>query len=729
MSFPPPAVAQAPQRRRVHTPTVLQMEAVECGAAALAIVLAHYGRLVPLEELRVASGVSRDGSKASNMLKAAAQYGLEAHGYSKEIDEVRSVPLPFIVFWNFNHFLVVEGFGKRIVYLNDPVSGPRWVHDEEFDQSFTGVVLTFAPQPHFQKGGRKRSLLHTLRPRLSGCKTALAYVVLAGLALVIPGLVLPTFSRVFVDDFLVGGKTHWVIPLLLGMGVTLLLQAGLTALQQNHLMRLQAKLAISTSSRFLWHVLHLPVEFFTQRYGGEIGSRVALNDWVAHLLSGELANTLIDLVVVVFFAILLMHYDVGLTLIGIAVALINVIALRYFSRARVDASRRLQQDEGKLMGTSMNGLQMIETLKATGREGDFLLRWLGCQSKVVNTQQKLAVYDRYLGAVPDVLSACNMTLILALGGLKVMEGSWTIGTVVAFQSLMASFNGPFHSIVNLGATLQTAEGAMNRLEDVLRYPTDPQLDAGPPNLAPAISAVKLNGHLELRNVTFGYSRLDPPLIDDFNLTLKPGQRVALVGGSGSGKSTVAKLVCGLYAPWSGEILFDGQPRRCYPGYVLADSLGFVDQDIFLFENTVSENLGLWDETIPESQIVQAAKDACIHEEIAARPGGYDSLVTEGGGNFSGGQRQRLEIARALVGNPSLLVLDEATSALDPLTESQIDDNLRHRGCTCLIVAHRLSTIRDCDEIVVLERGRVVQRGTHEQLKAAEGPYAQLTKSE
>jgi NHLM bacteriocin system ABC transporter peptidase/ATP-binding protein len=731
MASPPTTASKTPLTRRVRTPTVLQMEAVECGAAALAIVLAYHGRIVPLEEMRVACGVSRDGSKASNLLKASARYGLEAHGYSKEPDELRELKLPFIVFWNFNHFLVVEGFGKGVVYLNDPASGPRQVLNEEFDQSFTGVVLTFALEPNFEKGGRRRSLLGALKTRLAGSEMALAYVVLAGLALVLPGLIVPTFSKIFVDDFLIDGKRSWMVPLLAGMGVTALVRAALIALQENYLMRMQAKLAISTASKFFWHVLHLPVEFFTQRYGGEIGSRVPINDWVAHLLSGELATTMINLVMVVFFGILLLIYDRPLTFVGIAVALLNVAAFRYFSRRRMDASRRLQQDEGKLMGTSMNGLQMIETLKATGREADFFVRWSGYQSKVVNTQQKLALYDRYLAAVSGLLSGLNVVIVLALGGFKVMDGHWTIGRLVAFQTLMASFLQPFHALVNLGSTLQNVEGAMNRLDDVLQYARDPQVVASTSAaaLADTSGPVKLNGCLELKNITFGYSRLDPPLIENFSLTLQPGQRVALIGGSGSGKSTIAKLVCGLYAPWSGEILFDGQPRLGLPRALLTNSLALVDQDIFLFEGSIQENLTLWDETIPEHQVVQAARDACIHEDIVARPGGYESLAAEGGSNFSGGQRQRLEIARALVGNPTLLVLDEATSALDPVTEGLIDDNLRRRGCTCLIVAHRLSTIRDCDEIVVLRFGQVVQRGTHDQLKSVEGPYAELIQAE
>lgn len=718
-----------PARRRVRTPTVLQMEAVECGAAALAMVLAHHGRWVPLEELRVACGVSRDGSKASNLIRAAGTYGLVGRGFSKEVRELGALPLPCVLFWNFNHFVVLEGFGKKGFHLNDPAYGPRVVPPAEFDQAFTGVVLTFQPGPDFRRAGEKPGLVGSLRRRLVGSETGLAFVTLAGLALVVPGLVVPTFSRVFVDEVLVAGRRDWVQPLLAGMALTALLRAGLVWLRQTYLMRLHAKLAVSMSGQFFWHVLRLPVVFFTQRYGGEIGGRVQINDHLASLLSGQLAGNAIDLLLVFAYAGLMLRYDVPLTVVGLATAALNVVALRHFSRRRIDGSRRLRQEEGNLAGTSMSGLQMMETLKATGTESDFFARWSGYQTKAVNIRQQLALYDQFLNTIPPLLSALNTAAILVLGGLYVMEGRLTVGMLVAFQSLMASFTGPFHSLVSLGGMLQDVHGSLARLDDVLRHRPDPQVPATPPGPGEGPPPERLAGRLELRGLTFGYSRLDPPLIEELSLTVEPGQRVALVGGSGSGKSTVSRLICGLYQPWSGEILLDGRPRAEHARATLTGSLALVDQDIFLFDGTVMENLTLWDTTVSETDVVQAAKDGCIHEDIAARPRGYDSRVAEAGANFSGGQRQRLEIARALAGNPSVLVLDEATSALDPVTEKIIDNNLRRRGCTCVIVAHRLSTIRDCDEIIVLQRGRVVQRGRHEELMAVEGPYADLIKAE
>ncbi len=724
---------EAAPMRRARVPTVLQMEAVECGAASLAMILAHHRRQVPLEEVRMACGVSRDGSKASNMVKAARGYGLVAKGFKKEPGQLRELPVPMIVHWNFNHFVVLEGFAKGKAFLNDPAHGPRVVSEDEFDQSFTGVALTFETGPEFVPGGEGHSLVQALRRRLAGLHGAVLFVVLAGLGLVLPGLLVPTFSRVFVDDVLVKGLAEWVGPLTMFMAGTALVVGTLTWLQQRYLLRLEARLAIGTSARFLWHVLHLPLQFFTQRFPGEIASRVGINDRVAQLLSGELATTVLAAVVVVFYALLMLRYDPVLAGVVVVTAALNMAALRWVSRRRTDLSMRLQQDRGKAIGTAMGGLLNIENLKATGSESDFFGRWSGYYAKAANAQHQLALQTTLLAAVPPLLLAVSTALLLGLGGLRVMDGALSMGMLIAFQALMFAFLTPVNSLVNMGSTLQEVRGDMNRLDDVLRAQSErPETDA-PAEARDAVVATpapsRLDGHLELKRVSFGYSRLEPALIQDFSLDLRPGMRVALVGGSGSGKSTVARLVSGLYEPWAGEVLLDGMPRAALPRPVLTSSFAVVDQEVFLFEGTVRENLTMWDPTVPEQDLVEAARDACIHEDVSARAGGYGSLIEEGGRNFSGGQRQRMEIARALVNRPSVMILDEATSALDPSVEQQIDDNLRRRGCTCLIVAHRLSTIRDCDEIVVMDAGRIVQRGTHDELRDADGPYRDLIAAE
>jgi len=711
---------------RLHTPTVLQMESAECGAASLGIVLAYYGRHVSLEELRHTCGVSRDGSRAANLIKAARRYQLIAKGFKKEPAELRALPMPLIVHWNFNHFLVVEGFAPDKVYLNDPAAGPRTVTPAEFDESFTGVALTLEPGPDFRIGGVRPNLLGVLQRRLATSWRALTYVILASLALVIPGLLLPVFTQIFVDNYLVLGLRDWVAPLFLGIVLTAVLRAGLTLLQQHYLLRLETKLALSSSSQFLWHVLHLPLEFYLQRFPGDLSERVTINDRVAQLLSGELATTALNVVMIAFYALVMAQYDWVLTIVGILVVALNFVALRYVSRRRVDASRRLLQERGNLAGTTMSGLQMIETLKATGTEDEFFARWAGYLAKVVNSEQELGLSTQLLTITPPLLSALTTALVLTLGSLRIIQGDLTTGALVAFQSLMFSFTEPVNRLINLGGVLQEAEGDMYRLDDVLNY--DKEI-ASPPMTAAYEEQYRLTGRLELRDVTFGYSRLEAPLIENFNLTLEPGSRVALIGGSGSGKSTIAKLICGLYEPWSGGILLDNQPRTHFPARVLTGSIAMVDQDIFLFDGTVRDNITLWDTTAPMADVIQAARDAAIHDDLAARQGTYDAIVEEGGRNFSGGQRQRLEIARALVNNPTMLILDEATSALDPIVEKQIDDHLRRRGCACLIVAHRLSTIRDCDEIIVMEHGRIVQRGTHEMLRDLDGPYADLIHSE
>ncbi len=716
-SFP-----QLQNSKRVKTPTVLQMEAVECGAAALGIILGYYRLIVPLPKLRQACGVSRDGSKASNVLKAARNYGMKAKGFKMQLEALKELSCPYIVFWNFNHFLVVEGFVGNRVYLNDPATGPRSVSLQEFDEAYTGVVLVIEPGEEFSPGGEKASIISALTTRLKSSQVAVIYSVIAGFLLVIPGLVIPVFTQVFVDEILVQGQQDWLMPLLIGMVVTALLRGLLKQVQLQSLRRLRLKLSVSMSSRFLWHILQLPTQFYAQRFAGEISNRVSINDQVAEVLSGRLATTLIDLVVVVLYALVMFLYDWRLTLIGIFFALLNVVTLQWVSRQRVDTNLRLAQESGKASGVAIAGLQSMETLKASALESDFFARWAGYYTKSINAQQNLGLTNQVLSLLPFLLNSLTTILILVVGGFRVMSGFLSIGMLVAFQSLMQSFLEPVNSLVDFGSTLQELEGDLNRLDDVLNNPIDEHLEVTseqPANL------VKLQGYVELHDISFGYTQVEAPLLSDFSFSLQPGQRVALVGGSGSGKSTVAKLVSGLYQPWSGEILFDGTPRSQWQRSILSNSVAMVEQDILMFEGSVRDNLTLWDVTVPDHSLVQACRDAAIHEVIMALPGGYDGQLAEGATNLSGGQRQRLEIARALVNNPSILIMDEATSALDAETEKIIDQNLRLRGCSCIIVAHRLSTIRDCDEIIVLDRGQVVQRGTHDELKQEEGLYSLL----
>lgn len=709
---------------RVLTPTLLQMEAVECGAAALGIILRHNDLWLSLEQLRLECGVGRDGSKASNLLKAARRFGMEGKGIRCELDALLRMKPPVILYWNFNHFLVYEGVTDGMVYLNDPATGPRRVTMEELEASFTGVVLMVEPGPSFTPGGEKPSLAAALRRRVSGFEIGLAFAMLTGLLIIIPNIVNPAFTRIFIDEYLVSDKQDILRPLLSAMAVSILFMILLVSLQRHFLLRLETKLALTTSAKFFTHVIQLPMEFFSQRFAGEIGSRVLINDKVAKVLSDKMVTTGLDMMALIFFAIVMIQYDLWLTLACVSFALLNVIGMKIVQRPRVDASFRVLQERGKMMGTSMNGVQMIETLKATGGENEFFSRWGGYQAKTISAEQEMDFYGQTLSAVPPFTKALISTTILGFGGWRVMDGHLTIGLLVAFQSLMDGFTKPITSFVTFGNALQETGSDLNRLDDVLRYDIDPayRLTETDPRFS---TTIKLSGHLEVRNLTFGFNPLAPPLIDNLSFTVRPGHRVALVGGSGSGKSTVSKIVAGLFRPWSGEILLDGAPREKIPRRLLHNSVAMVDQDIFMFEGTVRDNLTMWDSGIPDSHITQACKDAAIADIIAGRQGGLSSAVAEGGSNFSGGQRQRLEIARSLVNSPSFLILDEATSALDPSTEEQIDQNLRRRGCSCLIVAHRLSTIRDCDEIIVLEYGKVVERGTHESMKNAGGAYSKL----
>jgi NHLM bacteriocin system ABC transporter peptidase/ATP-binding protein len=713
-------------RRLVETPTLLQAEALECGAVALAIVLAHHGRWVPIEDLRAACGVSRNGSTAGNMLRAARAHGLEARALRLEPGALHRLEPPLVLHWNFSHFVVFEGFPDQDhARINDPATGRLTVPVSELDQCMTGVVLAFSPGPSFARRGERPQVLRSLRHWLVGTRGALAHVFLVSLLLAVPGVAMPALSQMFVDQVLVGRDTTPVGPLLLAMSAAMVLLGLLSWRQRSFLLRFETRLAVERAGHFFWHLLRLPMSFHGQRYAADLAGRVALNDRLAELVSRDLALSAFDVVLVVCFACVMMQYDPLLTGLGILVVAVNVAALRRVARKRADGNRRLLREQGRLTTISTWGLEMIEGLKATGSEGDLFAHWAGQQARVVNLQQELEVANQPPERIAPFLTALHAALILGLGGLRVIEGQLSLGGLLAFQILTAGFMAPVSRLVGLGRRLQLAEGEMGMLDDVLRARPVGQDESRPAPAARATFPARLSGRLELRGVGFAYGPLDAPVVADVDLVIEPGACVAVVGRTGSGKSTLARLVSGLHEPSRGQILFDGHARSGLPPGLWSRSVAVVDQDIFAFEGTVRENLTVWDGTLAMDRLRAAVRDAGIGAEIEGRPGGFEASVEEGGSNWSGGQLQRLELARALAGDPSLLVLDEATSALDSETEARIVESLRRRGCSCLVIAHRLSTIRHADEILVLDGGRVVQRGRHEELAGASGPYAEL----
>ena len=719
-------VKQVVEKGVVKVPVVMQLEATECGAASLAMITAYFEKWLPLERTRQDCAVSRDGSNAKNILMAARSYGLEAHAYSADVESLRSEgPFPCIIHWGFNHFVVLDGFKNGKAYINDPARGFVKVSMEEFDQQFTGVMLVFEPGERFEPSGKKKSVLEFARQRLRGTGTAVAFVVLTTIISSLLSVIQPGFSRFFLDRLLTGSDLNLVSGFFLFMSAFTLVRIFVSWIQRIYSVKIQGKMAAVGNTSYLWKVLHLPMQFFSQRLSSDIANRQSTNAGIAGALIDTLAPLVLNAGMMIFYLVVMIRYNVVLTAVGVASVVINLFMSRYISDKRVNITRVQARDAGKLSANTVSGIGMIETLKACGAEDGYFEKWAGLQASVNAQSVAYARINQYLGIIPALVSGLSSIAVTGLGVALILKGQFTVGMVMAFQGLLTSFTAPANTLISAGQTIQEMTTQMERLDDVMTYPDDVSFSAP----ASPEGSGKLTGKLEMKHVTFGYARLAEPLLKDFNLTLEPGKKVAFVGPSGCGKSTLARLISGLYQPWEGEILFDGRPISQIDRATFTGSVAVVDQDISMFDDTVAANVKMWNSSIEDFEMILAARDACIHEDIMLRDGGYQHKLLEDGKDFSGGQRQRLEIARALAQEPTILIMDEATAALDAKTEYDVVRRITDRGITCVVIAHRLSTIRDCDEIVVLDRGRVVERGTHAQLYANGGLYTQLVCSE
>ena len=708
-------------------PVVMQLEALECGAASLTMVMAYYRKWVPLEQVRSDCGVSRDGSKASNIYWAAKAYGFDAKAFRLSPEGLRTKgQFPCIIHWGFDHFVVLDGFKGKYAHINDPARGFVKVDPEEFDREFTGIVIELAPGENFQPSGKPKSTLAFARKRLVGAGSAVAFVMLTTAIGYLFGIINSVTSRIFMDRLLTGQNQEWMAPFLSVMILLALIQIAVAWAQAVYSFKINGKMAAVGSTSYMWKVLRMPMDFFSQRLAGDIQGRLALNASVAGTLVNTFAPVLLNTVMMVFYLALMLRQSLLLTLIGVTALVINMVIARVISNKRINITRVQLRDAGKLDGTTVSGIDMIETIKSSGAENGFFQKWAGFQASVNTQNIKANRTEAVLGKIPMFFANLANYTVLVLGVLLTMQGKYTLGGVMMFQGFLTSFMTPAMTLVSAGQAIQEMRAQMERVEDVMEYPEDIALA----NQGDEETVLrKLQANLELRNVTFGYSRLDKPLIEDFSLKLKGGQRVALVGASGSGKSTVSKLISGLYQPWSGEILFDGKPRSAYPRDVMLGSVAVVDQDITLFEDTIANNIKMWDNSIQDFEMIMAAQDAQLHDDITRLSGGYQHMLTSGGKNLSGGQRQRMEIARVLSQDPTIIILDEATSALDARTENDVMKAIRRRGITCVVIAHRLSTVRDCDEIIVLDHGKVAERGTHDELMQLGGAYADLVANE
>lgn len=700
-------------------PVMIQMEAVECGAASLGMILAWHKKWLPMEQLRKECGVSRDGCNARQIVMAARNYGLEAAAYKMEPHEIENLT-PSIIHWNFNHYVVYKGRKGNYHYINDPSQGALKIPLEEFNRSFTGVILTFKPGPDFREGGSRPSILGFVRRRLKNTGAAAFFILATSIMAAIVSIATPLLSQIFMDDILSGKSPDFFKPFMFAFLGILGLHFITELLKGIYMRKFNAAMELEANANFFWHILRLPMDFFSQRYLGDIILRQKSNQSISSTLVQNFAPLALNMAMLVLYLVFMFKYSIVLTIIGLGSMVLNFFLIKIISSKKVAFSNISERNAGKFYGVTMSCLDNIESIKAAGAETGFFGHWSGYMTNMHNSSMTLEKWDNISAIFPQILQTITSNTILFIGVWLIMDGQFTIGMLLAFQGFMYSFTTPAQQMLSSAELLIQMQTQMKRVEDVLNYPTE----ASAQTSGKTVSG-KLKGEVELKNVTFGYNNFSTPQIKDFSMKLEPGKSVAIVGMSGCGKSTIARLISGLYQPSAGEILFDGRPRYDISDEEFMNSVAMIDQNAVMFDDTVAANIKMWDSSIEDFAMHMACNDAQIREDVITRPEGFNTRMAKGGKNFSGGQIQRIEIATALAREPIILIMDEATSALDADTEKRIMNSIRKMGITLIIIAHRLSTIRDCDEILVLENGTVVERGTHQSLMETGSVYKEL----
>ena len=700
------------RERAFHrVPVVLQMEAAECGAASLAMILGYYGRYEELTVLRRACGTTRDGSRLSHVMKAAEAYGLETDA-RRAGAELKGIRLPAIVFWNNNHFLVAERMTDSAVLLCDPARGRVRVSREEFAEGFSGVVLQLKPGPDFRRGGKPFRSRSVIRSLFRGKGGVFFFLAVMSLLLNLVGTVIPGLTSLFVDYYLPMLQHTSLTAYFAVFAVLLLLQLGISGLRMRIVARFERIQTAMTNAGIMRKLLRLPMSFFQSRSHTGVLSRLGTIDQLAEFLSSRLVPVIMGIVFTLVYFVLLFYYSVTIGLGVLAIIALLVAMLALLLRSGLGRANRVTNTMADFFSTTVQSLRLFDTVKSTATEDAAVEQSMCAYVEFENAAQQMNGVTTLMQAIPAVAPLLIQLFIITVGGFEAAGHRMTIGTVLACQSIGMSVFAPIAEFISEYSSFQTMDSDICGLHDIEAESDDPVSGRQVPR-----EKERLEGRITFEHVTFGYNPAMPPVLRDVSFDVLPGRSFAVVGGSGSGKTTLLRLLEGLYVPDAGRILLDGVPLTETNRDMVTESVSVISQGSALFNGTVRDNITLFDPTIPMERVRRAAEDACIADDIEEKSNGMNERIDVNSCGFSGGQVQRIAIARALVREPSVLILDEATGALDPLTEEKVMRNIRGRGITLIIVAHRLSTVRDCDMICVLKDGAIAERGTHDELMA------------